>query len=307
MSPLVLDGCPFTAVEAHAAGVSRRDLAGLVRFGVVRRLLHDVYVDERVTDTVELRVAAVAKVLPPGAVVARRTAAWLYGIDVYGGRQRDQTLTVECVVPARRARVRRAGVRGWEETLLPEDVCSVNGVPGTTPTRTALDLARYSPRHLGLAAVDAFCHADLTTPYALQTCAERFRGGRFIARARELVGWAEPLTESPGESWLRLRILDAGLPRPRAQIRVCTLEGVEVFRIDLGYPDIRLGLEYDGREYHGSDEARAADRERRTRLRREFDWDAYGFDVDDVFGPNPQVEVLVGKRLGVTPLLPRMW
>ena len=45
---------------------------------------------------------------------------------------------------------------------------------------------------------------------------------------------AEPLAESPGESWLRLRLIDAGFGRPTAQIVV--KGSSRDFRIDLGYP-----------------------------------------------------------------------
>ena len=153
---LLMDGEAFTAAEADKAGISRWLLADLVAAGQVRRLLHDAYVDALVADTVELRAQALCKVMPASGVVARRTAAWLFGIDAYAPHERDQALVVECVVPGREARVRRKGVRGWEETLEAGDISCVHGVRVTTPTRTALDLARYAPRFMGLAAVDAF-------------------------------------------------------------------------------------------------------------------------------------------------------
>ena len=307
MDAPLLDGLVFTAAQARANGITAWCLAEMVRRGCVRRLLYDAYVDASVPDTVELRAQAVCLVMPDSAVISRRTAAWLYGIDAYAPDERDKTMVVECVVLARLARVRRTGVRGREETLVPEDITTVYGVRVTTPTRTALDLARYAPRFMGLAAIDAFCHRGLTTPRELMACVERFPGGRNIAIARQLVGWAEPLTESPGESWLRLRILDAGFPRPQAQIQVLDGHGRPVYRLDLGYPDLKIGLEYDGQEFHDSPEARGHDDRRRKRLEREFGWDMYGFGRGEVLGRQPTVELVVGGILGMEPRLPRQW
>jgi hypothetical protein len=307
MGAVLLDGLVFTADQARANGITGWCLAEMVRRGTVRRLLYDAYVDASVPDTVHLRAQAVCLVMPDSAVICRRTAAWLYGIDAYGPDERDQPMTVECVVLARLARVRRKGVRGWEETLAPEDITTSHGVRVTTPTRTALDLARYAPRFIGLAAVDAFCHGGLATPEALMACAQRFPGGRNIAIARQLIEWAEPLTESPGESWLRLRLLDAGFPRPQAQIRILDDQGRLVYRLDLGYPDLKLGLEYDGQEFHDSPEAQKHDTRRRRRLDRQFGWDTYAFGRGDVLGRHPTVELVVGGLLGLEPRLPRRW
>jgi hypothetical protein len=307
MDELLLGGSVFMTAHARSVGISPWCLAGMVRRGQVRRLLDDAYVDAGVPDTVPLRAQALCLVMPPSAVICRRTAAWLYGIDAHAPNERAEALVVECVVPARLARVRRDGVRGWEETLAPEDVCTVHGVRVTTPTRTALDLARYAPRFMGLAAVDAFCHLLLTSQSELLACARRFRGGRNIAIARRLIGWAEPLTESPGESWLRLRILDAGFPRPEAQVKVRDELGRVIYRLDLGYPDRMIGLEYDGLEFHDSTDQRKHDAERRGDLERRYGWDMYGFDRGDVLGMKPTVELVVGGLLGMQPLLPRMW
>src|SRR5205809_205362 len=87
----------------------------------------------------------------------------------------------------------------------------------------------------------------LVIPYASAVGAEltRWAGHRGVAQARELLGWAEPLTESPMESRSRLQLLDAGLPRPVAQHPVRLLDGRWV-RLDLAYPERLLAVEFDG-------------------------------------------------------------
>lgn len=79
---LNLPHSPFTSLEAEAAGIASWQLSRLVKEGVLRRLLRDVYVAARLEDTIELRARAAARVVSPHAVVVDRTAAWLWGVDV---------------------------------------------------------------------------------------------------------------------------------------------------------------------------------------------------------------------------------
>jgi hypothetical protein len=61
------------------------------------------------------------------------------------------------------------------------------------------------------------------------------------------------------------------------------VEGIEVFRVDLGLEGLRYGAEYDGEQFHGEDR-RARDEQRRARLSAEFGWVIDVFRRDDVYG-----------------------
>jgi hypothetical protein len=50
--------------------------------------------------------------------------------------------------------------------------------------------------------------------------------------------------QSPKETWLRLLLIDAGLPRPRTQIRVT--DGLGEAFIDMGYDEPMVGFDYEG-------------------------------------------------------------
>jgi hypothetical protein len=115
----------------------------------------------------------------------------------------------------------------------------------------------------------------------------------------------EPLAESPGESWLRLRLHDAGFPRPTAQISLRDSRGREVYRLDLGWPDRRLAIEYDGLEFHGSPEQQVHDRRRRAEVAAEFSWTAIGVSMAEVLGRSMQLEYGVGELLGLAPEIAR--
>lgn len=306
MEALLVKGVPFTSLQAGEHGITRKRLACLVADGQVRRVLDDVYVDSRVPDGPDTRCRAVSSILPEGAVVARRTAAWVHGLDLFGPRGALESLVVECVTPSPFARVRRRGVRGYVADLDAGDTVLCHRVPVTSKVRTAVDLARWLARPHALAAIDAMTHAGLTTQTEMMEFAARYPRYRGIAQARELIRIVEPRTESPGESWLRLRIIDAGFPRPSAQV-VIEVRGRELYRIDLGYPDLRIGLEYDGQEFHDSAEDQKHDAARRDDLRRRFGWDVYGFDRGHVWGRYPDVEMAVGELLSQEPVLPRTW
>jgi very-short-patch-repair endonuclease len=64
-----------------------------------------------------------------------------------------------------------------------------------------------------------------------------------------------------------MTIIDDGLAPPRAQVEV-RLPDHGWVRLDLAYEHLRIAIEYDGVEFHTSEEDQAADRRRREALRR---------------------------------------
>jgi hypothetical protein len=130
-------------------------------------------------------------------------------------------------------------------------------------------------------------------------------GVRGIARARRLADLVEPRTESMGESWLRLRIVDAGFPRPVVQIEVLDADGRCVYRLDLGWEDERVAVEDDGEEYHSTPEQLARDRRRREDLERTDGWRVLAVGKGEVLGASLALEKAVGELLGREPQIRR--
>ena len=56
--------------------------------------------------------------------------------------------------------------------------------------------------------------------------------------------------QSPRETWLRLLLIDGGLPKPRTQIRVS--DGVSTAFIDMGYDEPMVGFDYEGAHHSES-------------------------------------------------------
>jgi hypothetical protein len=133
LPPTLLSGQPFLVRDAIALGVPY----GVLRGGRFRQVCRDIYVAADAQDTEQLRLATAKLVLPPGAVVTGRSAAWLLGVDI--ARLDDR---LEVTVP----RGVTIGTRGMLCPLqadIPDgDIVVRRGVPVTGPLRTAFDLAR---------------------------------------------------------------------------------------------------------------------------------------------------------------------
>ena len=262
-----LPDTPFTAQGAQAMGLSRRRLRRLVDEREVRRVLRNVYVRADIEDSTETRARAAALVVNPASVVCDRTAAWVHGVDVFRYRELDLLPPLETFVLRGESRTRRPETSGGERDLAEHDVCLVEGIPVTTPLRTALDLGCGLGRRDALAALDGFMRVHGITHEQLRRELPRYFRRRGVVQLRQLLPLADGRAESPGESWTRLAIIDAGIPVPEPQLWIC-VGGRKVYRLDLAYPHARVCIEYDGREFHEGDEADAADEKRREWLRR---------------------------------------
>lgn len=268
---------PFTRVQAERLGVSRTTLATITRRGLVRPVLRGVYAAAQLVDSIELRAASLALVVPPSAVVTDRSAAWLHMVDLLAPSAVHEMPPLD-IYSRSESRVRRPGVSSGERRMRDEDVTVVEGVLVTTKLRTALDLGRRLDRYHALAALDALLRAGVPHD-ALLASVGRFAGERGVVQLRTLAPFADPRPESPPESVLRLHWLEAsGLPPPEPQVWVHD-RGVARFRVDVGNEDLRYGAEYDGRAFHQDAEA---DQERRTWLDESGGWVVDSFGADDI-------------------------
>ena len=221
-----------------------------MRQGLIRRVVKGAYVDAVCPDTLELRAASLALVIPENAVVTDRTAAWLHGVSVLA---KNDHLAVPPVTVFRLAgytRVRTRANAGGERTLLASDIEVVHGVRVTTPLRTALDLGRLTRRDDAIGCLDALLRTGRFSREELLSEIPRFRGYRGVVQLRELAPLADARAESMPESVLRLRWIDTGLPAPEPQQWICDRFGKPIYRVDLGSNTVPYAAEYDGEEFH---------------------------------------------------------
>ncbi|WP_152364796.1 type IV toxin-antitoxin system AbiEi family antitoxin domain-containing protein [Microlunatus speluncae] len=257
---------PFTRHRAAQAGVGRRVLDRLVAEGALRKLLRGVYLDASARETVAIRAEAVALVVHPEAVITDRTAAWLHGASINPAG--DYLPPVSVFQLPDNSRIRAAATTSGTRTLEPDDIEIVNGIRVTTPLRTALDLGRLLKRDAALAALDGLLRLGRFHQADLRSETRRFRGYRGVVQLRCLIPLSDARSESPQESVLRLRWLDAMLPEPHPQYVVVDDNGFPIYRLDLADPTVRFAAEYDGQDHHFTAEQRERDDRRRAWLRR---------------------------------------
>lgn len=280
---------PFRASAAIADGILTR---AMLRGSAWQRLLPDVYVhqDALLAPDHRLWCDAVALLLPPGAAIAGPSAAYLWGVDLLA---RDAAVSV--LLP-RAARLRPHPRLSVTRSHLPEgDLTGFAGLPVTTPLRTAFDLGRQAPRAEALVAVDALLHRRIVRLPALRAYADARRRWPGLPLLREVLALAEPLSESPMETRLRLLLLDAGLPPSAAQHDVLDARGRFVGRVDLAWPVLRVAVEYDG-DHHRE---RAHFRQDVARLNalRAAGWIVLRFTADDVLRHRDRTVRLVTAAL----------
>jgi very-short-patch-repair endonuclease len=133
-----------------------------------------------------------------------------------------------------------------------DEVCLVESIWCTTPARTAYDIGRRLPADTSIKRIDALLNATRCTVGEVGRIAARYPGVRGIRRLRAAMDLADGGAESPKETELRLLLVRDGLPRPVTQVLIGRR------RVDMGWPQWKVGVEYDG-EQHWTDPRRHAE------------------------------------------------
>ncbi|MDX1892444.1 hypothetical protein [Mycolicibacterium sp. 050158] len=148
-------------------------------------------------------------------------------------------------------------VRG--DAIADDELCELGGIPCTTAARTAYDLGRRTPRDQGIVRVDALLNATRCAVTDVETIAAGHPGARGIKQLRRTLAMADGGAESPQETRLRLLLARSITPRPVTQIPVLDDRGRVRRRIDMGYPQWMVGVEYDGAQHFDDPRAYAND------------------------------------------------
>jgi hypothetical protein len=231
---------PFLGSEALAAGVVNRYQLATMYDAVFR----DVFVPRGQAITSTDKAIAAWLWSRRQATVAGLSAAALHG-----------TLWLDASLPAElnhRHRHKTRGIVLHSDRLADDEVCIVAGIPVTTPARTAYDLGRCSGLETAVIRLDALMQATHLKAVDVSVLADRHRGARGIKQLREAITLSDAGAESPQETRTRLVLTHAGLRPKQTQIKVFDRFGVFVRRIDMGWADWKVGVEYDG-EQHWTD------------------------------------------------------
>jgi very-short-patch-repair endonuclease len=144
------------------------------------------------------------------------------------------------------------------QTLTPADITVQEGIPITTPARTALDLAPGRTTAALTRAVNDSRHAGYLHPAALNELLDRSAGQRGVKALRELA--AEAAVQAPTQSQFEDDFLAFAkryrLPTPLVNVKVAG------HLVDAYFPEHKLVIELDGWEFHNDRAAFNNDRNR---------------------------------------------
>lgn len=229
--------------------------------------------------------------------VTRAVAAWLWSgrsatVAGLSAAALHRTAWIDDWLPAelnRRSRDKARGIILQSDTLNDDEACVRNGIQLTTPARTAFDLGRRKGLTAAVVRLDALVRATDVKVADVELLAERHRGARGLVQLRQALSLVDGGAESPYETKTRLVLISSGLPRPQTQIEVLNDWGAVIARIDMGWEEWKIGVEFDGAQ-HWTDPAR------RTRdIDRLAELEAYGWRIirvsADMLRHRPQVVV----------------
>jgi hypothetical protein len=149
------------------------------------------------------------------------------------------------------------------------DITNRFEIPVTTIARTLLDLSGVlDPATLGKVVDDALRRRYLTIKDLANRLAACNRGGRRRLLALKAIIETRGIEYVPGDTAWEDRvfnwIVESGLPIPDRQVWV-TVNG-KSYRVDMGYVDHKIAIEFDGYEWHHLRSKFDSDRERITDL-----------------------------------------
>ena len=222
----------------------------------------DVFLAEWATPSLRTRSVAAWLWSDRRGVVAGLAAAALHGSDWI-----DDDEPIELIWRNQHAPV---GVITRNHRVKSDEVTRVAGLPVTTSARTAFDLARQRPTGAAVARLDTLMRA---TPFSIENVlllAKRYPGARGLRRLRAALALVDPGAASPKETWLRLLLINAGLPTAETQIPV-NENWRMVAVLDMGWERYKVAVEYDG-DHHRTHRRQYARDQWRLRKLEELGW-----------------------------------
>jgi hypothetical protein len=250
---------PFIGSEELASGrLSRHQLRA-----AYRAVFPNVYAPEDAELSLELRIRAAWLWSRRTAIIGGAAAAALHGAEWIPDNVPVELIHTNTHPPD--------GVLTRRETLCPGETQVHHGLVVTTPERTAFDIGRRGAVRSAVVRLDALARATgFKVGDVLRVAAAHPRspGLRRLEAALDLV---DAGAQSPRESYLRLLLIDAGLPRPQTQIPVLGADGIPVAHLDLGWAEWLVAVEYDG-DHHRIDRRQFTKDIQRMEMLEEMGW-----------------------------------
>lgn len=236
-------GSSVSRAEMLRWGTPAADLRRYLRSGLLVRTRRGLYAlplrefDDHWDRLRSQHLQAAAAYSAPASVLAFRTGSMALELPVASIPERPELIR-------RPGSSRPSGAVTRHRRLRVDEIRHCAGLFVTSKSRLAVDLALELRAPEALVTIDAVLRAGADVAQLLASL--HARGPvRHSRRAQQTLGWADPYSESPLESWGRGELLLHGVPRPE-----CNLElrfGGREIRPDMLWLPLGIAAEADGR------------------------------------------------------------
>lgn len=220
----------MTVERWAAAGVSPRQLRTLVGSGDLVRMRRGVYASKAAVDAADegprkrhrLDVFSALTAIGFDAVASHQSAAFLQGLDLLGIREGETPPAVTLTRPRDERRNRR-GIEGviCHAASLPSAHVEKRGAMRITSVRrTVSDLARTLPFMDAVVVTDSALRTREFTQSEYEHVIKSCSGWPGAARARKVIEFADPDSDSVFESCLRVFFQEWGFDPPETHVTI---------------------------------------------------------------------------------------
>lgn len=249
----------ITTAEARQLGASAAVLRAMERAGLVTRLTRGSYVCAKQWNPTQghpagadpfelaqhrhlLRLGALLRTYGDKVAASHQSAVLAWGLPT----QHASLERVHLIHGSRGRTARRFETFTIHTCELSDVIVTHDGRRVVIAPLAAIGQAMTVGALQGAAAIDAAIVKKLTTKRELEELLERMRHTPRIGLARRAVSLADGLAESPGETRLRLLLVELGITFiAQHWIRIGT--GSIHYRVDFYLPELGVILEYDGK------------------------------------------------------------
>lgn len=244
--------------------------------------------------SLEVWLALLLEVLPPGVACSHTTAAALWELPLPD--HVDPRWPVHVMRPTHCPPIRRTGVAS-HRGIGTRDLTERSGIPVTTLADTWCDLAGTWSRQDLLAAGDVILRRYPDEVATLHQLVGTLRGCRGVRTMRELLPLLRERSASPKESHARLLFHDEGLPEPELNIDVYDDWGTWLATPDFTWRrnGKKVVGEYDGDQHRTDRSAWQYERQRRARL-EDADWTYVEMTQQSLTHERPRAELIARLR-----------
>jgi hypothetical protein len=261
-------------LQLREAGASKSAIAWAVRVGSLIHAAPEVFVVAGSPRTWRQRLMVAVLDAGPGACVSHRAAAVLLGIA-----RRNMGEYVEITTPrVRSERLDDVIVHKPLDLDHGRDVMVIDGIPCTGPLRTLVDLGVSESWLQVWDAMERAIQAGLVTHRGMEwMLVQVSRQGRHgCGPYRRALDERALKAAAPHEGLLEPRMASVArrfkLPDYEYQHKVFDEDGTFLAQIDFAWPPVKVGVEVDGGEDHGTPKGMNRDYERDHMLENEHGW-----------------------------------